>query len=100
MQAVLQHGESEQAKQSAPETSTPSEDACSSQNHSRDCIQFVTHARVRARLSEMCNVDNRSHAGNQAGQKIDQSNSLRDRDAGVTRSCCVESNRVPGPSDG
>src|SRR5437773_8476139 len=100
MQSVLQHRKREKTSDRPPETPTPSEDGCSSQNHGRDCIQFVTSAGVRARLSEMRDVNDGSHAGDQAGKNIDQTNSLRDRNAGVTRSRCVESDCVPGPSDG
>src|SRR5258706_7971813 len=100
MQSVLQHRKSEKTKQRAPEIPTSSEDGCPAKDHRGDCIQFVTSSRVRARLSEMCDVDDSRHAGDQAGENIDQSYSLRDGNTGVARSLPVESDRIPRPPDG
>src|SRR2546422_9632972 len=99
MQSVLQHRKSEQTDERSPEISSAAEDGCASQNYRGDGIQLITSAGVRAGLSEMRNVNNRSHTGDQAGENVGESNSLRNRNARVTRSCRRESDRVPRSPD-
>ena len=88
VQAVLQHGDREQAEQRAPEGAAPAEDRCAAEHDGGDRVKLVAGAGVRLGLPEMRDVDDRGEARDQAGEDVDQ------RQTALRRECRRSARRL------
>ena len=98
-QAVLQHGDDEEAEQGTGHAAASAENRCPSQYDRRDRRQFVAGAGVGLGLTQVSDIDDRRQAGDQSREYVNQADEPFDPQPSVSRPLGRETDRDQAAAD-